>query len=505
MHWKMINRTALLALFTIPAVLTAGVDRQEGALLSPVDLAPGDHFGWSVDVSGDLAIVGAPTTYSVDTGRAYIYHFSEGAWTLEATLTSGYPSYRDRFGYSVSIAGDLAVVGNPSDEEYWPNEAMNWGAVHVYRRSAGGIWTEEAKLFGQFSPYAPQYQFGWSVDTDGQKIIAGERNITDYRNSAIVFDYVGDQWQFLAAFTHTSHIAFHQPTYSNSVAIDGDWAAVGDTLEDPYVYSSLMDGAVFRFENMTAHETVMGGEAYDEFGYAVAVDGERFAAGAPGKDVGGVDRGSVKVGQDWITPLDSRDQQRFGVDVALWGDLLAATSEEGALYLFEQDPDSLVWNEAFMIAGAGTSVALDGERMIVGNPDASGDTGQARIYNCPWGCVGAAISASPSSGTTPFFSGFSTELTNRNPDHHRQFAFQINVTIGTGLFFSNWRRGYDNYAPGFQRVAHWIQVIPDLPTLVGHNTFDLNVEDVTPSPYNQPPYPAAGDTDTATMVLTVFE
>jgi len=502
MHRQMFNLTTLLALFTISAVLTAGVYHQEEALLSPADIGPGDHFGWSVDVSGNLAIVGAPTTLSVGTpGRAYIYHFSEGAWTLEATLTSGYPNSYDLFGHSVSIAGDLAVVGNPLDEEWYPGEGLTPGAIHVYRRSAGGAWTEEAKLFGNDGPW----KFGWSVDTDGQKIIAGERNPISIHTSAIIFGLVGDQWQSLATFTHTNDIYWSQGTYSNSVAIDGAWSAVGDPDRDPDVYYGSQDGVVYRFDNMTAHETVVGGEPDDEFGYAVAVDDNRFAAGAPGKDMGGFNRGSVKVGLDWVTPTDSHDQQRFGVDVALLGDLLAATSGERALHLFEQDPGTLAWNEAFVIADVGTSVALDGERMIAGDPATNGDTGIARIFRCYRSCVGAAISATPDSGATPFISNFRTAMTNRNIDHHRRFAFQIDVTIGNGQSFSTWRRGYDNFAPSLERMTTWNQAIPDLPTLVGDNTFVLKVEDVTPSPYNQPPHPAAGDTASATMVLTVIE
>jgi hypothetical protein len=51
-------------------------------------------------------------------------------------------------------------------------------------------------------------------------------------------------------------------------------------------------------------------------------------------------------------------------------------------------------------------------------------------------------------------------------------------------------------------MAAWNQNLPALSSLVGDNTFELVAEDVTPSPYNQPPYPPAGDTDTDICTAT---
>ncbi len=45
-------------------------------------------------------------------------------------------------------------------------------------------------------------------------------------------------------------------------------------------------------------------------------------------------------------------------------------------------------------------------------------------------------------------------------------------------------------------------IIPGLGSVLGDNTFSLVAEDVTPAPYNQPPYAPAGDTDSAQCVVT---
>ncbi len=45
-------------------------------------------------------------------------------------------------------------------------------------------------------------------------------------------------------------------------------------------------------------------------------------------------------------------------------------------------------------------------------------------------------------------------------------------------------------------------VIPALGSVIGVNLFELVGEDVTPAPFNQPPYPPAGDTATASCMVT---
>ncbi len=51
-------------------------------------------------------------------------------------------------------------------------------------------------------------------------------------------------------------------------------------------------------------------------------------------------------------------------------------------------------------------------------------------------------------------------------------------------------------------ISSWNQNIPAMASVIGNNVFTLAAEDVTPAPYNQPPYPPAGDTDTAFCTVT---
>jgi hypothetical protein len=109
------------------------------------------------------------------------------------------------------------------------------------------------------------------------------------------------------------------------------------------------------------------------------------------------------------------------------------------------------------------------------------------------GTLNADIACQPSAGTLPFATNMRVELVNRYLGQTRRLAGRIDVTIAGGGSYSNWKAGSTNVAAGGSYVAAWNQSLPALGSLVGVNTFTLVAVDVTPSPYNQPPYPAAGD------------
>jgi hypothetical protein len=74
-------------------------------------------------------------------------------------------------------------------------------------------------------------------------------------------------------------------------------------------------------------------------------------------------------------------------------------------------------------------------------------------------------------------------------------AGRIDVTLAGGGYYPNWRSGFTNIAGGGSYVTNWNNTIPALGSMIGVNQFQLFAEDVTPAPYNQPPYPPAGDSD----------
>jgi hypothetical protein len=106
----------------------------------------------------------------------------------------------------------------------------------------------------------------------------------------------------------------------------------------------------------------------------------------------------------------------------------------------------------------------------------------------------------PASGTVPFGTHMWVQLTNVTP-YNRRLAGRIDARIGNGTTYTNWKSGYTNVNPNTTYLSDWVQTIPALGAVIGDNIFTLRGMDVTPSPFNQPPYPVSGDTDTAACTV----
>ncbi len=118
------------------------------------------------------------------------------------------------------------------------------------------------------------------------------------------------------------------------------------------------------------------------------------------------------------------------------------------------------------------------------------------------GTVSADLTCSPASGTLPFTTQMTVKLENRYPGQTRRMAALINITLANGTSVTNWRRGYANIGAGSHYTTSWNQNLPLSLSLVGGNFFTLEAEDVTPAPFNQPPYPPSGDTDIDAGIVT---
>jgi hypothetical protein len=110
--------------------------------------------------------------------------------------------------------------------------------------------------------------------------------------------------------------------------------------------------------------------------------------------------------------------------------------------------------------------------------------------------IDVALNASPDSGSAPFVTTFTAQLNNLTTNF-RLAAGKINVTLANGNYYTNWRAGFTTLSSLENFSTSWNVTIPALGAVMGTNTFALLGEDVTPSPYNQPPYAPSGDTDTS--------
>jgi len=114
----------------------SGTAWTEQAKLLPSDGAAGDWFGGSVSIDGDYVIVGA--SYDDDNGNmsgsAYVFKRSGTAWTQQAKLLPSDGAAEEHFGISVSISGDYAIVG-----AIWNDDNGNAsGSAYVFKKDNGG-------------------------------------------------------------------------------------------------------------------------------------------------------------------------------------------------------------------------------------------------------------------------------------------------------------------------------------------------------------------------------
>ena len=130
-----------------------------------------------VKAQGEHAIVGAflvDSPAGVETGEAYVYRRGRAGWQLEATLSAPDVGEEQRFGVSVDIDGDLAVVGS-----YWDvvQGVVDAGSAYVFER----VVSESGVISWQFLQklVAPQPRdrafFGFAVAIDGNRIAVGAR------------------------------------------------------------------------------------------------------------------------------------------------------------------------------------------------------------------------------------------------------------------------------------------------------------------------------------------
>ena len=123
---------AILALLS-PSLLQAQVVNELAKLLAS-DGADGDLFGIAAAVSPDTAVVGAYLDDDTGSnfGSAYVFVRSGTTWTQQAKLVASDGAVDDQFGFSVAVSGDTAVVGAPFDDD----SGSSSGSAYVFGPSS---------------------------------------------------------------------------------------------------------------------------------------------------------------------------------------------------------------------------------------------------------------------------------------------------------------------------------------------------------------------------------
>lgn len=371
------------------------------------------RFGWAIDISGNTAVVGAPyedTPNDVDEGAAYIYIRSGSSWLYQARVAAPGGSDLDFFGYSVGISGDTVIVGAPGDDDL---PLYDRGAVYVFVRS-GSSWLFQDKIEG----FTADDRFGRSVAVSGDLAVVGapgyDRGFDTDAGAAYTLVRSGSAWSkdgpFLASDFETDD------AFGWSVDLDDDTFVVGALGAD---HGTAVDaGAAYVFVRagslwlQQAKLAASDAGYFEGLGLDVAISGDTVVAGAPhqshsGKDQAGSAYVFRRVGTSWtqqakLIAAAAGDYDFFGWSVAIAGDTLVASapgddyglSGVGSVTPFTRSGSAwtrqpkLVATDASAADGAGYGLAIRGDTVLVGVPydDAAGNTNSGSMYS--WEYVG---------------------------------------------------------------------------------------------------------------------
>ena len=383
--------SAVLHLYAVIALSACSTTQDSVSQMIAAGASSGDELGFSVDISGNTALVGAfreDTVMGEDAGAAYVYTLQEGHWQQEARLTAPDGAAGDTFGGNVAIYGDTALVGVMRDSDAGPGS----GSVHVFVRSSGH-WAHQAKLVA--SDARAGASFGQNVALFGQTAVIGAPNdeIGGVQiGSAYVFTRSGETWNEQAKLAASDGAA--GDVFGISVAVFDDTALIGADLHDEIAedagaaYVFVRDGENWRQE---AKLVAADGGEVDIFGVRVALSGNTalISARRDDDDQMGVDSGSayVFVREDgrWrqqakLTASDGAANDRFGNDVAISGDVAVLgamlhdgrAEDAGAAYVFTRTGEKWEFRAKHLAADGssgdalGGSVALSGNSAIIG-------------------------------------------------------------------------------------------------------------------------------------------
>jgi len=378
----------------VPDECEAACRANELAKLLPTDGAPGDHFGGSLALSGDTAVIGAAhdDDNGTNSGSAYVFRYDGSTWVQEAKLLPSDGAVWDIFGGPVAVSGDTAVIGATGDDD---NGAQS-GSAYVFRYD-GSDWVQEAKLLP--SDGAPGDSFGY-VAISGDTAVIGALG----DDSAYVFRRDGSTWVQEAKLLGSGN-------FGEFVSISGDCAVIGAWWDDDNGQGSG-SAYVFRYDGWTwfqeAKLLASDGAPDDNFGNGVAIFGDTVLVGGRGNDDNGTDSGSAYVfrydGSNWVEEAkllasDGAPYDGFGNSLALSGNIALITAYydddngegSGSAYVFRYDGSHWL-EQAKLLPSDGApgdglgwlyNAAVSGDTAVVGawgDDDNGENSGSAYVF-----------------------------------------------------------------------------------------------------------------------------
>lgn len=364
---------ALTALLTLLAVPLAAQTQLPSATESAAEV------GFATAVDGFYAATGAPGA-GQNRGQVLLYvcagqHCSGPELVSESGLAPG-----ALFGSALSISGQTLVVGAPGDAA--------GGIVYVYLND-GANWQLQQAITADSA--GPSARFGHSVAIEGERIIVGAPGAASRAGAAFIFERSAGSWTQTARLDASDAGAGHR--LGSSVAISGDSVIVGAPNRPTVGSGNFAQGAgyVYVHDGSWSEQALLFPQFAvngAQFGFAVDLDADRALVGAPaaaarsGSAYLYTRSGTLWTQQAQLSSPAAAPGDRFGWSLAIDGDRLLvgspyALASCGQVSEFVRNGNSWSWVDSRLNAPtlgglAGWSVALSATRSLVGLPGFDG-------------------------------------------------------------------------------------------------------------------------------------
>ncbi len=418
---------------------------------------PGDNLSWSVGISGNTVVVGAPYATvegNASEGAAYVFVEPTGGWALEPTpptysaeLTEATGSAGDSFGWSVGISGSTVagssestvVVGDPFTN-------TNQGAAYVFVAPLVNnvpTWSSETETAELTAPTGVlENKIGWSVgiNESGNTVVVGApffptTGSNEYQGAAYVFvAATPSDWSNTSTYNAklTASDGATDAFFGLSVGISENTVVAG--APQATIGPNSFQGAAYVFVAATPSDwsttstynaklTASKGATGDFLGWSVGISGNTVVAAAPDAavgstategaayvfvepTVGGVPTWSSETETQELTEATGNAGDSFGFKVGISGNTIVASApdvtvsnmNQGAAYVFTQPPPS------FTLSASPTSLTVaqgaNNTSTITVTP-APGFTGSVTLAVTSTLPSGVSATLNPTSITSP--------------------------------------------------------------------------------------------------------
>jgi len=376
--------------------------------LEAFDAEFADLFGHDVAIDGDYAIVGAPLHggfSSNNAGAAYVFHWNGAAWEYQSKLTPPWGGdLGDQYGYSVDIAGDYAIVGAINTDIF---NFPNVGSAYIYRRS-GTNWVLLRQVYPNFGQSEDRFGNSVGINSSGIAIVGavGDDQFGTTAGAAYIFE--PDHYSnYVEVAKLIASDASAGDAFGTDVAIDSIYAVVGAPSSNGV--PDLQSGAAYVFKNsyhgwsQVARLTHTGADVFDHLGQSVDIDGTEIIVGAPfaNDKTGEAYVFNLQVNSwvqiDMLAPSDGVPHDKFGTSVGITAGYAIVGSylhddvgtDGGSAYLFsfngtDYDEDTkYTASDGAAYDKLGLQVDIDGTNSIAGAREHDGaisESGAAYIF-----------------------------------------------------------------------------------------------------------------------------